>query len=139
MQDEVSGEDATRGVLDKDDIDVIATIFDRVLRNTRHTGVIDKCSEGGCHIRSAHICTHFLVSHKPISCSDLVLLPSLCVTWIALKLIASRMVRSSSPVLRSLPEIWLESTLADVIKGDLYVLRRSAGVPHYILAILGLV
>uniref|UniRef100_A0A7S0BJK5 Nuclear pore complex protein Nup85 n=1 Tax=Rhodosorus marinus TaxID=101924 RepID=A0A7S0BJK5_9RHOD len=93
-------EDRREGVLDSSQINTIASLFDKVLRNTRHTGVIDKASD-------------------------------------ALKTIASRLVRSSSPNLRELPPDWLASTLASAIRGDLYVLRRSAGTPFYILAVLG--
>ncbi|KAJ8903644.1 hypothetical protein NDN08_004746 [Rhodosorus marinus] len=93
-------EDHREGLLDSSQINTIAALFDNVLRNTRHTGVIDKASD-------------------------------------ALKTIASRLVRSSSPNLRELPPEWLASTLASATRGDLYVLRRSAGTPFYILAVLG--
>mmetsp|Transcript_39662 Transcript_39662/g.157735 ORF Transcript_39662/g.157735 Transcript_39662/m.157735 type:complete len:429 (+) Transcript_39662:2496-3782(+) len=93
-------EDHRVGLLDSSQINTIAALFDNVLRNTRHTGVIDKASD-------------------------------------ALRTIASRLVRSSSPHLRELPPKWLSSTLASATRGDLYVLRRSAGTPFYVLAVLG--
>lgn len=53
-----------------------------------------------------------------------------------LQLLCEKLLRSSENSSRNLPREWIARTLSMTLRGGLYVLRRSAGIPHLICAIV---
>lgn len=53
-----------------------------------------------------------------------------------LQLLCEKLLQASENSSRILPREWIARTLSMTLRGDLYVLRRSAGIPHLICAIV---
>ncbi len=53
-----------------------------------------------------------------------------------MQLTCETLLRSSSETARSLPKKWVTDVIASATRGETYVLRRSAGIPHYVLAVV---
>lgn len=53
-----------------------------------------------------------------------------------LQLVCEALLGSSNMAMRALPQVWAFAAVSSAIKGDLYVLRRSAGIPAFILAVV---
>lgn len=57
-------------------------------------------------------------------------------TFLALQLVCKRSIRSPISSIATLCSGWLENLLSQVIVNDAYALRRSAGIPFAVLAVL---
>jgi Putative death-receptor fusion protein (DUF2428) len=52
------------------------------------------------------------------------------------ELVCSQLLQSSLDRMRMLPLLWVGSALSNAINGEMYALRRSAGIPYHILGVI---